>query len=123
VLKLSAQYPGIEFACRHGYFSREEEPEIIKQIELFAPDILLVGLGAPKQELWNAAYQGRAGIRIGVGGTIDVLSGQVKRAPKFFRDHNLEWLYRLACEPRRIHRQIVLPLYMFQVLREKFKSS
>ena len=122
VCKLSQKYPAIDFAYHHGYFSPEEEAAVLEKIESFAPHILLVGLGAPKQEYWNAAYKGLAPIRIGVGGTIDVLSGEVKRAPQFFRAHNLEWFYRLISQPARIRRQIVLPLYVLQVLKQRYFS-
>ena len=120
VAKLRLKYPAVDFACHHGYFSQEQEPAVLEQIENFAPHILLVGLGAPKQEFWNAAYRGVAQIRIGVGGTIDVLSGKIKRAPEFFITHNLEWLYRLVRQPARARRQIVLPLYVLKVLRQRY---
>ncbi|NLM21037.1 MAG: WecB/TagA/CpsF family glycosyltransferase [Peptococcaceae bacterium] len=122
VYNLRQKYPAIDFAYHHGYFSPEEEPAVLEKIERFAPHILLVGLGAPKQEYWNAAYKGSAQIRMGVGGTIDVLSGEVKRAPQFFRAHNLEWLYRLVSQPARIRRQIVLPLYVCKVLKQRYFS-
>jgi N-acetylglucosaminyldiphosphoundecaprenol N-acetyl-beta-D-mannosaminyltransferase len=116
----SKKYPGITFACHHGYYKPKEEAKVLERIESFSPDILLVGLGAPKQELFNAAYQGQARVRIGVGGTIDVLAGQVKRAPQFFRTHSLEWLYRLITQPSRLGRQKVLPLYVLAVLKYKY---
>lgn len=114
------KYPGIVFCCHHGFFTKEEEPLVLERVRKFAPDILLVGLGAPRQELFNAANDGIARVRMGVGGTIDVLAGEVKRAPRFFCDHNLEWLYRLMKEPSRIRRQAVLPLYVLKVLAKKY---
>ncbi len=123
ISKQHREYPGIIFGCHHGYFSQEEESRVLEQIENFSPDVLLVGIGAPKQELWNAAYSGKAVVRIGVGGTIDVLSGEVRRAPKFYSDHKVEWLYRLVTEPFRFRRQIVLPLYVLKVLRKKYLSG
>lgn len=113
------KYPGIVFACHHGYYSSDEEPMVLERIKKFDPNILMIGLGAPRQELFSAANEGLAKIRIGVGGTIDVLSGDVKRAPKIFRNNNLEWLYRLVTDPSRIRRQAVLPLYVLKVLRRK----
>lgn len=120
VSKQARNYPGIIFCCHHGYFTEDEEPLVLKRIRKFAPDVLLVGLGAPRQELFNAANAGIARLRMGVGGTIDVLAGEVKRAPQFFRDHSMEWLYRLITDPSRIGRQAILPLYALRVLRKKY---
>ncbi len=122
VTELYRVYPGVVLSGHHGYFSKEKEPLVIERIRKFAPDILLVGLGAPRQELFNAANQGLAMVRMGVGGTIDVLSGEVKRAPQFYRDNKLEWLYRLAANPSRIRRQAVLPLYVLRVLWKKYRQ-
>lgn len=113
------KYPRITFDSYHGYFAPDEEHRIIEQIKTFKPDVLLVGLGAPRQEYWNCTNTGIAGVRMGVGGTFDVLSGKQKRAPRFFQQHNLEWLYRLIREPVRIRRQMILPLYMFKILKQK----
>lgn len=120
VLEQKKNYPKIAFGCHHGYFTKEEESIVLERISRFAPDILLTGLGAPKQEYFNAANPGLAKVLIGVGGSIDVLSGEVKRAPQFFVEHHLEWLYRLVTEPSRLKRQTVLPLYVIKILRRKF---
>ncbi|MGI6451504.1 MAG: WecB/TagA/CpsF family glycosyltransferase [Desulfitobacteriia bacterium] len=120
VARQATKYPGLIFCCQHGFFPAEEEPSVLERIRRFAPDLLLVGLGAPRQEFFNAAHQGIAGASIGVGGTIDVLAGEVKRAPAFFRRSNLEWFYRLVTQPSRIRRQAVLPLYVLKVLRQKY---
>jgi len=120
VCRQQKMFPRVIFASHHGYFTQEEEAQVKEKIEQFRPDVLLVGLGAPKQELWNAAYTGRAAVRIGVGGTIDILSGEVKRAPQFFRNHKIEWLYRLIREPSRLRRQIILPLYVLRVLKKRW---
>lgn len=115
------RYPGVIFDCHHGYFSKEEEPSVIEKIKAFEPDVLLVGLGAPRQEYWNWINRNLAKVRMGVGGTIDVLSGEVRRAPHFFQKYNIEWLYRLLKQPSRIRRQVILPLYIYEVL--KFKKT
>ncbi|RNC28868.1 MAG: N-acetylglucosaminyldiphosphoundecaprenol N-acetyl-beta-D-mannosaminyltransferase [Candidatus Dichloromethanomonas elyunquensis] len=120
VIKQSEEYPGIIFGAHHGYFTKDEEPSVVDKIKCFKPDILLVGLGAPKQEIWNYRNEGIAKVRIGVGGTIDILAGQVQRASKFFQEHHLEWLYRLLKEPSRISRQRILPLYVMKVLQTKY---
>jgi len=116
----SLGYPEIALACHHGYFTQAEEPEMIEQIRQFAPDILLIGLGAPRQEYWNHQHPGLAKVSMGVGGSFDVMSGEVKRAPGIFRQSGLEWLYRLISEPGRIKRQVVLPMYLLRVLKQKY---
>jgi len=112
------RYPKIIFECHHGYFTEQEEADVIDQIKAFKPDVLLVGLGAPRQELWNDTHKGLAKVAIGIGGTIDVLSGKVQRAPLFYQNHHIEWFYRLMKEPKRVSRQRLLPLYVFQVLKK-----
>jgi len=91
----------------------------ISQINRARPDVIFVALGAPKQELWIAHHKDKlnAKIFIGVGGTLDFISGKIKRAPKFMRDFGFEWLYRLILQPSRIGRifraVIVFPLKVF----------
>lgn len=119
VSNLYKRYPGNTYCCNHGYFTKEEEPEVIDRIRNFAPDVLLVGLGAPLQEYWNMENEGLAKVSIGVGGTIDVISGQVQRAPRWIRESGLEWLYRLGKDPNRLSRQKVLPLFVWKVLKQK----
>ncbi len=119
ISKLYKKYPGITFSCYHGYFSKEDEPEVIRRIRAFAPEILLVGLGAPLQEYWNMENKELARVSMGVGGTIDVLSGQVSRAPRWVRSIGLEWLYRLVKEPNRISRQKKLPYFVKKILYQK----
>ena len=113
------KYPGITWRARHGYFSPEEEPEIIEEIRRFQPDILLVGLGAPRQEYWIAGHPGLASVSIGVGGSFDALAGIVVRAPKRIQDLHVEWLYRLWKEPWRWRRQAALPRFVFKVLWQR----
>lgn len=125
-VKLAAEnilkkYTDIRIEYHHGYFA--DEREVLEKIRHFNPDILLVGMGAPKQEYWNYQNPNLAYIQIGVGGTIDVLAGKVRRAPAWIRVLGLEWLYRLIREPSRIKRQIKLPLYISKVLRQKDNKS
>lgn len=96
---------------RNGYFTKDEEEEIIRQINDSNTDVLLVALGAPKQEKWIHANKEKLKVKvcIGVGGTFDVLAGRAKRAPVFFQKHGLEWLYRLYKEPWRFVRMLDLP--------------
>ncbi|UWG97172.1 WecB/TagA/CpsF family glycosyltransferase [Dehalobacter sp. DCM] len=119
----SKVFPGVIFASHHGYFTREEEPALLDKIRDFAPDVLLTGLGAPKQEYWNQENNDLAPVKMGVGGSLDVLAGEVKRAPQFFQRWGIEWLYRLISEPSRIRRQVVLPLYLMRVIQQKHRHT
>ena len=80
-----------------------------------------MGLGAPKQEKWIYKYKNQLPVKIcvGVGGSFDVMSGKVKRAPKIFMKCGLEWFYRLLCQPSRFFRMLRLPLFLLVVLKEK----
>ena len=104
-----------------GYFDEKKEKLILEDIKNKKPDILLVGLGAPKQEKWINKYKEHLPVKIciGVGGSFDTMSGNVKRAPKIFIDLGLEWFYRLLRQPARIFRMMKLPLFLFVVLKEK----
>ena len=113
---------GIEFVgYNDGYFKEEEEDYIIDKINKLNPDILLVGLGAPKQEKWIYKNKDKLNVKvsIGVGGSFDVMAGEVKRAPKFFQDNGLEWFYRLYKQPSRFIRMLDIPRFMFLVLRKR----
>ena len=85
------------------------------------PDVLFVALGAPKQEYWIADHIGQLGIPVGmgIGGSMDVLSGNVKRAPKWMQKLSLEWLYRLIIQPSRYKRMLALPKFMLAVKKQK----
>ena len=120
-------YPGIKIAgAMHGYFKgahlgqggHEEELELIEDINKQKPHILFVGFGAKKQEQWIEYNKDllKANVIIGNGGTLDGLAGFVKRAPDIFIKLGLEWFYRLIREPKRIKRQIVLPVFMLKVI-------
>lgn len=104
--------------CRNGFFSNAEEPEIINQINSSGADILLVALGAPKQEKWIYANRAKLKVKIciGVGGSLDVLAGVQTLAPDFFRRHGLEWFYRLIKEPGRFVRMLKLPKFIIRVI-------
>jgi N-acetylglucosaminyldiphosphoundecaprenol N-acetyl-beta-D-mannosaminyltransferase len=118
--------PGIVVAgCRNGYFSDEECDEIIAEINKSAPDLLLVALGAPKQEKWISKHLDKLDVKvcIGVGGTLDVLSGKVRLAPEFFRKSGLEWFYRLCREPRRAKRMLDLPRFMLRVIQARLTGG
>ncbi|MBI3802951.1 MAG: WecB/TagA/CpsF family glycosyltransferase [Nitrospirae bacterium] len=119
---LRKRLPQIRIVGRqHGYVAEEEMPAVIGKINASGAEILFVALGSPKQELWMERYLPELRIKVcqGVGGTFDVLSGRVKRAPLFFRRLHLEWFYRLASQPKRLVRQTALPKFAFLVLRQK----
>ena len=116
---INRDYPGAEVVgLRDGYFKQEEIPSIIEQINNSGAEVLLVCLGAPKQEEWieKNKDQLKVKVSIGVGGTMDVLAGNVKLAPDFFRNNGLEWMYRLYKEPWRFKRMLRLPKFILYIL-------
>lgn len=114
--RVTKDYPELIWQAHHGYFQPSEEKELLCRIKDFRPDLLLVGLGVPLQEYWVFAHQGLAAVSIGVGGSFDVLSGMVIRAPRWIQNWHLEWFYRIWREPWRWRRQLVLPLFVWKVL-------
>jgi len=121
VTEILSKYKGLKIiGYHHGYFQNEEE--IIKQITMKPPELLFIGLGSPKQEYWMAKnYRKFNGtFCVGVGGSFDVIAGEVKRAPSFFANNGLEWLYRLFKQPSRWRRQKVLPVFWGLIMKEKF---
>ncbi len=122
--RLSGQYPGLKIAGTHdGYF--QEDAPVVEDIRASGADVVLVCLGAPKQEKWMAKNGADTGAHLlcGLGGSLDVFAGVVERAPKFWCDHGLEWLYRLLKEPRRAGRMMKLPLFLVHVRQEKGKRK
>lgn len=119
--KLGEKYPGAIFCgTHHGYFEKSgnESDEVVKKIKDSGADAVYVCFGQPSQEKWieeNAAACG-ASVYAALGGSLDIYSGTLKRAPKFFVSLGLEWLYRLIKEPKRIGRMMCLPKYLFSTL-------
>jgi len=112
-------YPNAQVVgTRNGYFTEDDEAAIISEINNSDADVLLVCLGAPKQEIWIHENKNKLRVKacLGVGGTLDILAGNVKLAPDFFRNNGLEWLYRLYKEPRRFKRMLRLPKFILFVL-------
>ncbi len=98
----------------HGYHEEGLEPALVDRISRTSPDIVIVALGVPAQELWiwrNRKSLG-AGACIGGGGTLDIFAGTAKRAPEKFIRYNLEWFYRLMKQPKRIVRMLKIPVFM-----------
>lgn len=121
---LKAKFPGLVISgTSDGYFS--DDGPIIEKIRDAAPDMLLVCLGAPKQELWMAKTAGKlpVGLMVGLGGSLDVFAGTVKRAPVAWQRLDLEWLYRLIKEPRRIGRMLKLPLFVLEAAGERLRGK
>lgn len=118
------RYPGIVLAgCHHGYFTEGEE-EVLAEISQSDPDLVLVALGVPRQEYFIDKYRAKyfpKATLIGVGGSFDVWTGNVQRAPELMRRLNCEWLWRLLKEPWRANRMAsALPNFAWQVIWEKF---
>jgi N-acetylglucosaminyldiphosphoundecaprenol N-acetyl-beta-D-mannosaminyltransferase len=114
-VRLSEKYGNLRIAgTRNGYFGSEEEEKIITEINSSNADILLVALGAPKQEKFINKYRDslKAKIAIGVGGSLDVIAGRTTRAPEFYQKAGLEWFYRLMKQPSRFMRIMRLPKFI-----------
>jgi N-acetylglucosaminyldiphosphoundecaprenol N-acetyl-beta-D-mannosaminyltransferase len=122
--RMKEKYGGLEVAgCMDGYFKESENEGVCGTIKKSGACILFVALGVPAQEYWFYANKSKLGnvVGIGVGGSFDVLSGRLERAPEAWRRMKLEWLYRTIQEPRRWRRVIKLPLFVMLVLMEKIR--
>lgn len=120
--KLEEMYSGIVITgTNDGYFKPEDEEGIVEKINNSGAKLLLVCLGAPKQEKWIERHRSdlKVNLCMGVGGTLDVLAGTAKRAPKLFIKLNLEWAYRILKNPSRIGRFAALPRFVIEVLKYK----
>ena len=127
-VKLSALAVQHNFVVVHdGYFSAAEEQRIVDRIEKLRPDVLLVAMGVPRQELWIARHidARHCTLPIAVGALLDFLSGTVPRAPLWMRQLRLEWLFRLWVEPGRLWRRYVVgnPLFLLRVVRQKLSRK
>ena len=124
--KAEELYPGIEIVgTRDGYFKPEDEPAIIAEIKAAQPDLLLAALGVPKQEKWLNAHLQELGVpvSIGVGGTLDVMAGVMKRAPYWMQKAKLEWLFRGLLQPKRAGRLLALPKFVLKVHGSKSRRA
>ncbi len=124
---LRKRLPNIQIVGRcNGYLPPEKMDDLVDQINATRAEILFLALGSPNQEKWFVTYGARLEhVRVcqGIGGTLDVISGNVKRAPKFFCNLGLEWFYRLCAEPGRWRRQLVLPVFVWRLLVAKMHSK
>lgn len=110
----------------NGFFSSDRELAILTELEQVHPDVLLVAMGVPRQELWihrNLTAR-HCTLPIGVGALLDFLSGSVPRAPHWIRRLRLEWLYRLWQEPARLWRRYIVgnPVFLYRVMKQKFRQ-
>ncbi len=132
--RLKQRFPGLQVAGAYSppfrALTAEEDAHIITQINQAAPDVIWVGLGTPKQDLWMAAHRSRltAPVLIGVGAAFDFHTGRIPQAPKWMQDAGLEWFFRLIHEPRRlwyrylVYNPWIVLLVLAQSLRIKHYS-
>ncbi|MDI6771211.1 MAG: WecB/TagA/CpsF family glycosyltransferase [bacterium] len=121
---LRRQHPTLQIVgTHHGFFGPPEEEEVRSQIRQARPDLLLVALGAPRQERWMQLNSADLGVpvSIGVGGSFDVLAGRVPRAPRWMQRVGLEWLYRTLREPRRWSVVRTIPPLFWMAIRERWR--
>lgn len=117
---LEIKFPNIQIVGTINGYEKDND-KIISSINKSKADIVFVALGSPKQEYWITENMDKVSAKIfqGVGGSFDVFSGNIKRAPKWMQKIGLEWLYRLIKEPKRIFRQIKLVKFLWLALIEK----
>lgn len=113
---IKIKYPGIRVAGAIDGYSKKTESVIREEMNRVQPTFVFVALGFPKQEQWLARNYENINAKVfqDVGGSFDVLSGTVKRAPKLFVKMNLEWVYRSLSNPKRLYRILEIPQFMYQ---------
>jgi N-acetylglucosaminyldiphosphoundecaprenol N-acetyl-beta-D-mannosaminyltransferase len=120
---LRARYPGAQIVgTNDGFFLPEANAEVVARIAAARPDVVLVAFGIPRQEKWITKHKEEIGasVYIGIGGSFDVYSGLVKRAPVWMQNHGLEWLYRLCANPKKIKKVMTLPRFALLALRQRY---
>ena len=121
---LNQKYPNIKVVGRqNGYF--DDELVVFKKIKKLNPQIVMIAMGSPKQEKLAARLNEviPSALLIGCGGALNILTGEVKRAPIFYQKNHLEWFYRLLKEPSRFKRQLILPIFLLKLIIEKYKRK
>jgi len=122
---MKEKYPGLVVSgTRDGYFTDSDNDDIVRKINESGAKILYVCLGAPKQEKWIYDHRNELCVSFaaGLGGSVDIFAGTAKRAPAFFCKTNLEWFYRLLCNPSRIGRMMSLPRFIFGTIIHRNKG-
>ena len=129
--RAAVDYPNLEVVTYSPpykpEFSEEDNKAIIKAINEANPDLLWIGMTAPKQEKWTYTHWKELDIHCHVGtigAVFDFYAGTAKRAPRWWQEHSLEWLYRLIIEPKRMWRRYIIgnPLFLWNILKEKWMS-
>jgi N-acetylglucosaminyldiphosphoundecaprenol N-acetyl-beta-D-mannosaminyltransferase len=118
--------PQLEVAgWEHGYFPNEQTPSVLEKVRESEADLLLVALGAPRQEYWIDTYRNQLAVPlvVGVGGSFDVWAGRVTRAPRWMCELGCEWAYRLLREPTRAWRMSALPRFALRVIWTKWRGD
>jgi N-acetylglucosaminyldiphosphoundecaprenol N-acetyl-beta-D-mannosaminyltransferase len=117
--KMRLKYPGVNIVGTHdGYFPKSDEVSVVAEVRGTSPDVVFVAMGIPKQEKFIAEhlYEFGAKVAMGVGGTFDVLSGSVRRAPRWVQKLRLEWFWRLILRPSKWRKNILLPKFWWRVV-------
>ena len=121
---LQKEINGLNIVYYHnGYFQNDDD--IYNELKIKSPKLILVAMGSPRQEkfIYNAKKTLNSGLMIGIGGSLDVWSGNIKRAPKFIQKLGLEWLYRTLTQPSRIKRIFpTLPLFIIKAFNYKYSK-
>ena len=126
ITNIQKVHPKLRVVGMHdGYFTNAEERLIVEEINQSGADFLCVALGSPKQEkfIYDHINELKPKAAMGVGGSLDVISGTLKRAPKFYRENGLEWLYRLLQQPSRYMRMGALPVFILRVFISKLNTK
>jgi len=124
-LKMESRFPGLKIiGAHHGYLTPEDDKLLVGDLGEKKPDLLMLGLSMSLALNWANDHRDlNIPVVACIGGTLDILSGTVNRAPEIFRKMGLEWLYRLISQPRRAVRMLQLPLFAALVLRERFSRG
>ena len=123
---LKERYPGINICGVHdGYFSENQDAEIIEEVKSSSPQIVFVGITSPRKELLIEKFRnhGVTAVFVGVGGSFDVISGNIPRAPKWMQEVKLEWLFRLLQEPKRLLKRYFVGNIKFLLLLNRAKRE
>ncbi len=118
-INIRKSFPKVRIVGRHGgYFDESREKSVIEAMRKSEANIILVGMGFPKEDKWiyKIHNEFKNTVFVNVGGSIDVISGEIMKAPPFFMQHGLEWFYRIITRPWRIGRMIRLLLFFLQVV-------
>lgn len=124
---LSALHPKLRFVgAEDGFFSRDAEPELARKIVVSEAQLVLIGMGQPRQELWAVRNRDAIGaVLLCVGAFLDFTAGEVRRAPLWIRRFRLEWMFRLAHEPRRLMRRYLIgnAAFVLRILHQRLSSK